>query len=62
MRGRYDVTNRTLDRWIISEQRDFPKPIMINGRRYWDQAEVEAWERSRAAMRGRVSINDEVVA
>jgi predicted DNA-binding transcriptional regulator AlpA len=51
VRERYQVTNRTLDRWILNEKLGFPKPIMINGRRYWDEAEIVEWERSRAAAR-----------
>ena len=46
---RYDVTDRTLDRWLEREELGFPKPLVINGRRYFRQYEIESWERARAA-------------
>jgi predicted DNA-binding transcriptional regulator AlpA len=47
---RYSVTDRTLDRWLTRPELRFPKPIaVINGRRYWSLAELEAWERERAS-------------
>jgi predicted DNA-binding transcriptional regulator AlpA len=45
---RYGTTSRTLSRWISSEDLSFPKPIIINSRRYWRESELLAWERSRA--------------
>ena len=48
VRARYDVSGRSLDRWINDAQLGFPKPIMINSRRYWYEAELLAWERTRA--------------
>jgi predicted DNA-binding transcriptional regulator AlpA len=46
---RYSVSERTLDRWVFkSEQLGFPKPILINKRRYYREADLTSWERSRA--------------
>jgi predicted DNA-binding transcriptional regulator AlpA len=30
----------------------FPKPTIINGRRFWVEAEIEAWVQARVAERG----------
>jgi predicted DNA-binding transcriptional regulator AlpA len=46
---RYDVVSRTIDRWLAYSDLGFPKPLVINGRRYWDLSEIEQWERARAA-------------
>jgi DNA-binding transcriptional MerR regulator len=40
---RYDVCGRTIDRWV--EQGILPPPLIINRRRYWDEAEIEQRER-----------------
>ena len=46
---RYKVTGMTLWRWDHDPELGFPKPIRINRRKYRDHAELEAWERERAA-------------
>jgi hypothetical protein len=46
---RYDIADRTLDRWLESKTLNFPRPLVINKRRYWRIAELETWERARAA-------------
>jgi hypothetical protein len=44
---RYGVTTRTIDRWILSGA--LPQPAFkINGVRYWDQADVEAFDNHRS--------------
>lgn len=48
VREHFAVTNRTLDRWIVADSLGFPKPILINRRRYWYLAELRVWELSRA--------------
>jgi len=48
---RYDVTTRTLPRWDDNDELDFPRPIVINGRKYRRRSELEQWERSRAVAR-----------
>jgi hypothetical protein len=46
---RYDITDRTLDRWLEDPELDFPRPLIINKRRYFSDSELVAWERKRAA-------------
>jgi len=48
---RYGIVGRTLDRWLADDALRFPHPLIINKRRYFDEVELEAWERSRAAGR-----------
>jgi hypothetical protein len=45
---RYRVTGRTLDRWLANAELSFPRPIVINNRRYFDENQLIAWERARA--------------
>ena len=42
--ARYDVVDRTIDRWLADPKLNFPKPLKINARRYWRLSEVLAWE------------------
>jgi hypothetical protein len=42
---RYNVVTRTIDRWTAAGI--LPQPLVINGYRYWDEAEVEQRERER---------------
>jgi hypothetical protein len=42
---RYNVVTRTIDRWTAAGI--LPQPLIINGYRYWDEAEVEQHERER---------------
>ena len=46
--NRYGVSSMTLWRWDHDQSLNFPKPIKINGRKYRDEAELAAWERSRS--------------
>jgi predicted DNA-binding transcriptional regulator AlpA len=46
---RFGICTRTLDRWLAKPDLKFPRPIVVNGRRYFALGEIEAWERSRAA-------------
>lgn len=48
---RYGVTSMSLHRWLADDRMDFPKPTYLGRFRYWKLAELEAWERSRAATR-----------
>jgi hypothetical protein len=48
---RYDISVRTLDRWLTKPHMNFPKPVMfthdISGRvanRYWRLGDLAAWE------------------
>jgi hypothetical protein len=46
--ARYSVTPMTLYRWDRDPALGFPKPIYIRSRKYRDEAQLEAWEASRA--------------
>lgn len=47
--ARYNISARTLDRWLTREDLCFPRPITINRRRYWYSGRLTAWERTRAS-------------
>ena len=48
--ARYGGTSkRSLDRWQKDEKLGFPQPVMINGRRFWDEDVLIAWEAKQAA-------------
>jgi hypothetical protein len=51
VQDRYDIADRTLDRWVVNPALNFPLPVIINKRRYWRVSELVAWERQRAAGR-----------
>ena len=44
---RYDVTGRTIDRWV--QAGILPKPMVINHARYWDEDEIDRRDRERMA-------------
>ena len=44
---RYGVSDRTLDRWLADPEMEFPRPLVINNRRYFSDPELTAWERGR---------------
>lgn len=46
---RFGITGRTLDRWLANESLKFPRPLVINNRRYFDENQIVTWERARAA-------------
>ena len=37
-----DISDMTLWRWV--HHRDFPAPVKLCGRNYWDPTEVERWQ------------------
>jgi len=41
---RYSVTDRTVSRWERDPDLKFPQPTVINGRKYYDLNELEAWD------------------
>jgi predicted DNA-binding transcriptional regulator AlpA len=46
------VSDMTLYRWLRKPELGFPQPVVIQKRRYWDVAEIEAFittKRMRAA-------------
>lgn len=38
-----NISDMTLWRWLNAEEMGFPRPIYINRKRYWREAEVLAW-------------------
>jgi predicted DNA-binding transcriptional regulator AlpA len=53
VRQRYGgLSEMSLWRWLNDERLAFPKPLIVNTRRYWWQHELEAWERTRVASVG----------
>ena len=50
LKTRYgDISDMTIWRWQHDCELGFSKAITINGRRYFDLALIEEWERKRAA-------------
>ena len=48
VRARYGgVSEMTLWRWLQNRELGFPKPYRINRLRYWDDAKLSEWERTR---------------
>lgn len=45
--SRYGITDMTLWRWLRNPDLGFPRPTVINRRRYFAEAELTAWERQR---------------
>ena len=46
---RFNVSDRTVARWMEDEHLGFPAPIRIRGRVFFLLTDLERWERSRAA-------------
>jgi predicted DNA-binding transcriptional regulator AlpA len=42
--ARFDISRRTLDRWMRDVTLVFPRPLVINRRLYFSLSEIEAWE------------------
>jgi predicted DNA-binding transcriptional regulator AlpA len=50
---RFDVCDMTLWRWLNDPDLDFPRPIVINHRRFFKLSEIETWERQQAKKAGK---------
>jgi predicted DNA-binding transcriptional regulator AlpA len=49
VRTRYGgVSDMSLWRWLNDKELNFPKPLVINKRRYWRIVDLVAWERAQA--------------
>ena len=46
-----DVSEMTTWRWLNRPEMNFPKPVKIANRNYWDRDELEGWIASRLAER-----------
>jgi len=44
VRARYRVTDMALWRWVNHPTMGFPQPIYINRRRYWREADLDAFD------------------
>ena len=44
------VSDMSLWRWLNDPDLNFPKPIKIQSRRYWREADVAAWLEQREAV------------
>jgi predicted DNA-binding transcriptional regulator AlpA len=51
VRDRYGVHISTLYNWDRDPKLGFPKPIRINNRKFRDEAELDQFDRARAAKR-----------
>jgi hypothetical protein len=49
--ARYGVTLRTVDNWLADDKLGFPRPIVINGRKFYPEHELDEFDR-RATFRG----------
>jgi hypothetical protein len=48
VRARFgDISEMTLWRWERNPSLAFPKPLTINGRKYYNVSEIEGWEQRR---------------
>jgi predicted DNA-binding transcriptional regulator AlpA len=49
VRTRYGgMSDMALWRWLRDDELGFPKPLVINGRRFWKASELTAWEATMA--------------
>ncbi|MCW2200443.1 hypothetical protein M2227_002533 [Bradyrhizobium elkanii] len=49
--ARYSVCDRTIARWERDPELGFPAPIVINGRKFFDEEALVAFDIARAAQR-----------
>lgn len=42
--AKFNITSMTLHRWLRRDDMKFPRPTIINRRRYFIASEIEAWE------------------
>lgn len=45
---RLGIVSRTGERWLKSPALNFPRPMVINRRRYWPLWQIEDWEAAQA--------------
>jgi predicted DNA-binding transcriptional regulator AlpA len=48
------ISDMTLWRWLRDPRLEFPKPLIVNRRRYWWLRDLEAWEATRRSADGRL--------
>jgi hypothetical protein len=42
---RYDVVVRTIDNWLADDELGFPRPLVINNRKYYLEDELDEFDR-----------------
>lgn len=47
----FGVASRTLSRWLADADVDFPRPVIIRNRNYFDRSAVELWKAARLRAR-----------
>jgi predicted DNA-binding transcriptional regulator AlpA len=52
---RYNVSDRTINRWERDPDLGFPKPVVINNRKYFHECDLAAFDRAAASARLRSS-------
>ncbi|NNH46218.1 helix-turn-helix domain-containing protein [Rhizobium laguerreae] len=45
---RYQICSMSLHRWLKNDEMKFPRPMVINRRRLFDETDIVEWERKRA--------------
>jgi DNA-binding transcriptional MerR regulator len=48
---RYGIHNRTLARWERDQKLNFPRALVIQKRKYYDESELTQFDRAQAARR-----------
>jgi hypothetical protein len=51
---RFGVTTRTIFQWTTEPDLNFPEPCFVNGRRYFSEAKLDAWQASRSRRCGAI--------
>jgi hypothetical protein len=46
----FNIVSRTLFRWLEDEELDFPRPVIVNSRRYFVLREIEDFEERQRAL------------
>lgn len=47
---RYSISRMTVYRWQHDEEMGFPKPLVINRRKYWETQTLDEWDAARLQM------------
>ncbi len=43
----YNVTTRTIERWVADPELGFPRPLYVRSRKYWLMRELRAFDHAR---------------
>ena len=60
LKTRYGVTEMSIWRWERDPLVGFPDPIIINGKKFYDLDELEAWEDRRRARSPQAGVEHEL--